>query len=131
MNAAQRQAATRQHALAITAINEMFDKVDELAAARDRLTGIAPLGPDDDPIRDAETLLAHAAMLNEALAQLRATALAAAEHRNRNELAADIGTKIGALFPRPFRPTVEPARLIAGARRDLPPAPAVKCEEAS
>src|SRR4051812_27968611 len=103
MTAAQRQAATQQHALAIAAINEMFDKVDELTVARDRLTGVAPLGPDDDAIRDAETLLAHAALLNEALSQLRAVALTAAAHRNRNDLAADIGTKSATLFPRQVR----------------------------
>ena len=50
MSAAQRQAATQQHALAIAAINEMFDHVDELTAARDRLTGVAPFDPRDDPI---------------------------------------------------------------------------------
>jgi hypothetical protein len=35
--------------LAITAINEMFDKLDELAAARHRLTGVEPLGLIDRP----------------------------------------------------------------------------------
>ena len=109
MSAAKRNAATQQHALAIATINELFDKVDELAAARDRLTGIEPLGPHDDPIRDAETRLAHAALLNEALGQLRAAALTAAQHRNRNDLAADIGTKNALLFPRGTQPPGEPA----------------------
>jgi hypothetical protein len=113
MNAAQRRIATQQHELAIAAINEMFDKVDELTAARERLTGIKPCGPHDDPIRDAETLLAHAALLNEALHQLRVAALAAAEHRNRNDLAADIGTKSAVLFPRPTRHPNVPSQLIA------------------
>ena len=98
VTAGQRQAATKQHALAIAAINEMFDKVDELTVARDRLTGVAPLGPHDDAIRDAETLLAHAALLNQALRQLRSAALTAAQYPNRNDLAADIGTKSTTLF---------------------------------
>ena len=131
MTAAQRQAATQQHALAIAAINEMFDKVEELAVARDRLTGVAPLGPDDDAIRDAATLLAHAALLNEALTQLRAVALTAAEHRNRHDLAADIGTKSATLFPRQVRPPVEPAQLSRVPRRDPMVADAEEHEEAS
>lgn len=103
MNAAQRRAATEQHELAIAAINEMFDKADELTAARDRLTGIGPLDADDDPIRDAETVLACAGQLHDALVQLRAAAVGAAEHRNRSDLAADLGTKPTVLFPRPVR----------------------------
>ncbi len=131
MNAAQRHAATQQHGLAVAAINEMFDKVDELASARDRLTGVAPLGPNDDPIRDAETLVANAAVLSEALCQLRAAALGAAEHRNRNDLAADIGTKSAALFPRQVRPPVDPAHLVPVPRREPTPAHAGEHEAAS
>lgn len=115
MSAAQRRAAVAQHELAIAAINEMFDKVDELVAARDRLLGLKPLEPGDDPIRDVETLLANAGILGEALAQLRAAALAAAEHRNRSDLAADIGTKPTILFPRAARPAGE-AVLTLGPR---------------
>ena len=115
MTAAQRHAATQHHALAIAAINQLFDKVDDLTAARDRLNGIEPLGPKGDLIRDAEALLAHAALLNEALRQLRAVALTAAQHRNRSDLATDIGTKSALLFPRRPRRSVEPA----------PPSPAL------
>jgi len=103
MSTAQRRAATEQHELAIAAINEMFDRADELASARGRLTGIKPLGPADDPIRDAETLLAYAALLNDTLVRLRAAALVAGAHRNRTDLAADLGTKPTVLFPRPVR----------------------------
>lgn len=104
MNTAQRRAATERHELAIAAINEMFNKADELVAARDRLTGIKPLGADDDPIKDAETLLAHASELHDTLVQLRVAATAAAEYRNRGDLAGDLGTKPAVLFPRPGRP---------------------------
>ena len=49
----------------------------------------------------------HARLLDDALVQLRAAAVAAAEHRNRNDLAADLGTKPTVLFPRPARPSGE------------------------
>ena len=78
----------------------MFDRLDELVAARDRLTGVALLGPHDDPIRDAESLLDHAELLNQALSDLRVAALAASAHRRRSDLAADVGTKTAILFPR-------------------------------
>ena len=81
MNASQRRAAVAQHEQAIAAINALFDKVDELAAARDRLTGVEPLGSDDDPIRDAELLLRSRHGLNEPLEQPRTAATTAAEHR--------------------------------------------------
>ncbi len=83
----------------------MFDRLDELTAARERLTGVAPRQPDDDPIQDAELLLEHARRLGAALESLRSAAVAAVDHCTRAELAADIGTKPAALFPRPARPT--------------------------
>ena len=100
MNRSQRRAATEEHQRAISTINDMFDRLDELAAARGRLTGVVPLGLHDDPIRDAELLLAHAEVLNRALSDLRRAAVAALAHRRRSELAADIGTKPAMLFPR-------------------------------
>ena len=103
MNGAQRRAATEEHQRAITTINDMFDRLDELVAARDRLTGVTPLGPHDDPIRDAESLLQHAELLNQALSDLRIAALAASAHRRRSDLAADVGTKVTSLFPRASR----------------------------
>ena len=115
MSSARRLAATQAHQQAIATINEMFDRLDELTAARDRLTGIAPRQPEADPIQDAELLLDHARRLGGALEALRAAALAAAEHRPRSELAADIGTKTTALFPRapartnPARPPISDA----------------------
>ena len=99
MNSAQRRAATEAHQRAIATINDMFDRLDELVAARDRLTGVAPLGQHDDPIRDAESLLDHAELLNQALSDLRVAALAASAHRRRSDLAADVGTKTAILFP--------------------------------
>lgn len=129
MSAEQRRAATQQHILAIAAINELFDKIDELAAARDRLTGIGPLAPQDDPIRDAETLLAQATQLKEALCQLREVALTASEHRHRNDLATDIGTKSVLLFPRQLRRPSEPARLVPHpCDEDQPPKPSAHDE---
>ena len=103
MNGDQRRAATEQHQQAIGTINEMFDQLDELVAARDRLTGAAPLGPSDDPIRDAESLLHHATLLNQALSNLRVAALAASAHRRRRDLATDVGTAAAMLFPRAGR----------------------------
>lgn len=100
-------------------INEMFDRLDGLVVARDRLTGVAQLGAHDDPIRDAESLLHHAELLNQALSGLRLAALAASAHRPRNDLAADVGTKIASLFPRGGRDP-EQAGLIGD---DTDPAP--------
>ena len=103
MNSAQRRSATEAHQLAIATINDMFDRLDELVAARDRLIGVAPLGPHDDPIRDAESRIDHAELLNQALSDLRVAALAASAHRRRSDLAGDVGTKTAILFPRPGR----------------------------
>lgn len=104
MNSARRLAATQAHQQAIATINEMFDRLDELTAARNRLTDVAPRNPETDPLQDAELLLHHAGRLAAALEALRAAALAAAEHRPRSELAADIGTKNNILFPRQASP---------------------------
>ncbi len=100
MNDEQRRIATGQHQRAIESINAMFDRLDHLTAARDQLSGIEPLALDEDPVRDAESILEHADRLNTALADLRAAAVVASNHRRRTDLAADIGTKTTALFPR-------------------------------
>ncbi len=102
-NADKRAAAIELHQKAITTINELFRRCDELTAARDRLAGIATRGLGGDPIQDAEVLLEHAGVLAVALDGLRAAALDAANHRGRVELAADIGVKVATLFPRPVR----------------------------
>src|SRR3954471_9109991 len=120
-NVARRRAATEAHQQAIAIINEMFNRVDELTVARDRLSSVGPREPGADPIQDAELLLAHARRLGGALDALRSAALAAVEHRSRSELAADVGTKTTALFPRVARPkepdaahACKPIRLIPG-----------------
>lgn len=117
MSSAQRRAATAQHNQAVACINEMFDRLDELTAARDRLTGIEPIGPDDDPVRDAEALLEHAHRLNETLDALRSAAMSAAGHRRRGDLADDVGTSTPALFPRATDKAAgdKPVRLISAA----------------
>ena len=112
MNSDRRRAATLAHQRAIATINEMFDRLDELAAARERLTSIAQRPSEADPIQDAELLLDHARRLAGTLEALRAAAKAAAEHRSRSELAADIGTKTNVLFRRQGAP-----RVIAGTER--------------
>jgi hypothetical protein len=109
-SALQRFAATEAHQQAIATINEMFDRLDELTAARDRFTGVAPRQPTDDPIQDADVLLDHARRLGAALEALRTAALAAANHRSRGDLAADIGTKATVLFPRQVRQSDTPVR---------------------
>ena len=101
----KRRAATEAHLQAITTINALFDRIDELTEARARLTSVAPLGSDDDPIRDAEVLLQHAELLNQTLAAVRSAAVDASTHRRRNDLAADVRTKANLLFPRPGRDT--------------------------
>ena len=95
-----RRAATEAHLEAIATINALFDRLEELSEARHRLTGVAPLAADDDPIRDAETLLHRAQLLSQTLAAVRAAAVDASTHRRRSDLAADIGTKPRVLFPR-------------------------------
>ena len=87
MSIARRHAATEAHQRTVATINEMFDRLDELTTARDRLTGIATRQPDDDPIQEAELLLEHARRLDAALHALRAAALAASTYRARGELA--------------------------------------------
>jgi hypothetical protein len=103
VNIARRRAATEQHQRAIATINGMFDRLGELVAARDRLTGVDSLGPQDDQIRDAELLFHHAELLNRALSDLRLAAQAASAHRRRGDLAADLGTNTTSLFPRAGR----------------------------
>jgi hypothetical protein len=99
----RRRAATEAHLQAIATINALFDRLEELSEARHRLTGVAPLAASDDPIRDAEALLHHAQLLCQTLASVRAAAIDASTHRRRSDLAADIGTKQGVLFPRAGR----------------------------
>lgn len=96
----RRRAATEQHQLAIAAITTLFDRVDDLREMLARLTGLAPLGADDDPLREAESALQVAEQIDRALAAVRAAALAAAEHRGRGDLVSDIGTRLVLLFPR-------------------------------
>ena len=72
MSSDRRLTATLAHQQAIATINEMFDRLDELTAARDRLTGVAPRHPEADPIQDAELLLDHARRLAGTLEALRA-----------------------------------------------------------
>jgi hypothetical protein len=120
VNGPHRHAATEEHQRAITTINDMFDRLDELVAARDRLTGVAPLGLHDDPIRDAESLLHHAELLNQALSDLRLAALAASAHRRRSDLAADVGTKVTSLFPRTAAIPARPAPWTTRAIRRRP-----------
>src|SRR4051794_6504986 len=45
VSGAKRLAATQAHQQAIATINELFDRLDELTAARDRLTAVAPQQP--------------------------------------------------------------------------------------
>ena len=103
MTADRRAAATAQHERAIAAISALFDRVENLRAARERFAGIEPLAPDDDPIRDGEALIGLAEQLAAALGKVREAADAAAEYRTRSELASDLGTRTAALFPRPAR----------------------------
>jgi hypothetical protein len=130
VNDDRRLAATQEHQQAIASINAMFDRLDDLTAARDRLTGLAPRQPADDPIQDAELLLDHARRLGAALEALRTAALVAAGHRSRADVAADIGTKATALFPRPARPADRPARLTPPPPGP-PPSDAVEDQAAS
>lgn len=92
--------ADRPGHVQITTINALFDRVDERTEARNRFTSVAPLGPDDDPVRDAEVLLQHAELVNQALAGVRSAAVDASVHRRRNDLAADVSTKANLLFRR-------------------------------
>jgi hypothetical protein len=84
------------------------------------LTGVAPRRPPDDPIQDADVLLDHARRLAPLEAR-RTTALAAANHRSRGDLAADIGTKATALFPRQVRQSDPPVRLTSEPLGPPPP----------
>lgn len=102
-NRARGHAATDTHLRAVGTINEMFDRLDDLTAGRDRLTRAASREADGDPIEDVEALLEHAWRVGAALDALRAAAHAASAHRPRGEPAADVGTKDAALFPQRSR----------------------------
>jgi hypothetical protein len=95
-------AATRQRKpiCRVGTINEMFDRLDDLTAGRDRLTRMSSREADGDPIEDVEALLEHAGRLAAAVDALCAAALAASAHRPRDELATDVGTKTR-VFPQP------------------------------
>lgn len=107
-SAARRRAATEQHERAIGAINAVFDRLADLSEARARLTRLAASASSDDPLRDAEALALAVEQLGAALAAVRAAASAAAEHRSRGDLAADVGTKVTSLFPRTAAPPPRP-----------------------
>lgn len=96
----RRRAATAKHTAAIATIEALFDRVDQVRIARDRLTGLTPASIDADPIRDAQAAIDAAHQLGNALNNLRQAAELAANHRTRGELANDIGTRQSALFPR-------------------------------
>jgi hypothetical protein len=98
----RRRGATEAHLRAISTINALFDRVDELIEARGGLTGVAPLGPDDDPIRDAEVLLQHAELLNQAVAGVRSAALDASVSSSAK--------RPGRRRPYQGQPAVPPAR---------------------
>lgn len=107
----------------------MFDRLDDLAEARNHLTGLEPLGQGDDPVRDAESLLERAEDLGKALVELPAAALTAAEHRRRGDLADDVGTKPAVLFPRHPRVAAGDGADRLSSSGDAPSAPAVVPDE--
>ena len=98
----RRRAATEQYARGIDAINAVFDRLDELTAARERVAAVAAGGGDgDDPVRSAEAILDAAGLVSEALAALRQAGAGAVEYRSRAEISGDVGTRPTLLFPRP------------------------------
>ena len=93
----KRQAATETFLAAANAINTTFERADTVQTI---LATIASDAAGLDPVRSALDVLEHAARLCDALDQLRTAATTAAEHRGRRELAHDLDTHVGLLFPR-------------------------------
>lgn len=109
----QRRIATDQHPRVVESINEVFDRLDHLTAARDQLTGFEPIGRHEDPVHDAESLLEHAKRCIDTLDNLRTAAVADASHHHRTDLATNVDTTTTASFLRTSTHSEDTARLTA------------------
>ena len=93
----RRQAATEHYAQAAAAINDVFDRADDLRTTAADIVAHVSKG---DPVLGAIAMLNTLGQLEVALERLRSAAVLAATFRTKRDLASDIGTRVGLLFPR-------------------------------
>ena len=97
-SADKREAATRHYATAMATINTLLDHADQL---RTLLQHIQDAAGADDLLDAARQAIDRADQLERAVNDLHAAAINAAVYRPKSELARDLGTRAGLLFPRP------------------------------
>ena len=97
-SADRREAATRHYATAMATINTLLDHADQL---RSLLQHIQDAARTDDPLDAARQMLDRAHRLERAVNDLHTAAINAAVYRSKSELARDLATRTGLLFPRP------------------------------
>ena len=97
-SADNREAATRHYATAMATINTLLDHADQL---RTLLQHIQDAAGADDLLDAARQMLDRAGQLEHAVGDLHTAAINAAVYRSKSELARDLGTRTGLLFPRP------------------------------
>jgi hypothetical protein len=102
----RRQAATARYAIAAAAINTVFDRCDEL---RDYLARLSDTALGADPLRAAVDVVQLAERLAGSLEAVITAAADASEHRSKGDLANDLGTRLGLLFPRARTSDDEPS----------------------
>ena len=97
-SADRREAATRHYATAMAAINTLLDLADQL---RTLLQHIQDATQTDDLLDAARQMIEGAGQLERAVNDLHTAAINAAVYRSKSELARDLATRTGLLFPRP------------------------------
>ena len=97
-SADRREAATRHYATAMAAINTLLDLADQL---RTLLQHIQDATQTDDLLDAARQMIEGAGQLGRAVNDLHTAAINAAVYRSKSELARDLATRTGLLFPRP------------------------------
>ena len=99
-SADRREAATRHYATAMATINTLLDHADQL---RTLLQHIQDATQTDDLLDAARQMIEGAGQLERAVGDLHTAAINAAVYRSKSELARDLATRTGLLFPRPDR----------------------------
>ena len=97
-SADRREAATRHYATAMATINTLLDHADQL---RTLLQHIQDATQTDDLLDAARQMIEGAGQLERAVDDLHTAAINAAVYRSKSELARDLATRTGLLFPRP------------------------------
>lgn len=107
-----RERATARYRLAAATLDSVFDLTERLVACRAELASLAG-SPADDLVDNTVSVLASAAKLSATLDALRAAAVDALEYTTQRQLASDLGTRQGVLFPPSPAPLPAPASTTA------------------